>query len=151
MDAKIERVQSAATMRRFTYVIAKRGIAVRVGLGAGLGISLAVVAACQRDAASTPPPAPTAPELYRTDIENLCDVIVKAGADRLDPGERPLVIANWLAAHFQTSEAHDYLIRIQPLTGEAKAAALEAEATRVGLPRCALAGEWRGPGQSSGS
>jgi len=138
MDAKIERVQSAATMSRFAYSV--------VSLAAAAG----VVTACQRDAAGTPP-APTAPALYRTDIENLCDVIVKSGADRMEPAERPLVIANWLAAHFQTSEAHEYLIRIQPLTGEPKAAALEAEATRVGLPRCALAAAWRGPGQPGGS
>jgi len=132
MDAKIEQVQSAVTMSRFAYLIA----------------SLGLVTACQRDASSTPPPASG---LYRADIENLCDVIVKSGADRLDPSERPLVIANWLAAHFQTSEAHDYLIRIQPLTGEPKAAALDAEATRVGLPRCALAAEWRVPGQPGGT
>ena len=125
MDAKIARVQSAAVMTRFAYQFA----------------CLAVVAGCQRRAAEAPPPAT---EPYRADLENLCDVLARSGADKLPANQRSLVIANWLAARIQTQEAHDYLIKIQPLTGDAKAAALEAEATRVGLPRCALAAEWRG-------
>ncbi|HEY0483381.1 MAG TPA: hypothetical protein VGD37_37930, partial [Kofleriaceae bacterium] len=54
-----------------------------------------------------------------------------------------LAIATWLAEHLETQDAHDYLIRIQPIVGEPKAAALEAEARRAGLPGCALAAEWR--------
>lgn len=100
-----------------------------------------IVAGCQRSADTAAPPV----SAYRADIENLCDVVVRSGADRMDASERALVIANWLAAHLQTPEAHDYLIKIQPLAGEAKAAALEAEASRVGLTRCALATEWRTP------
>jgi hypothetical protein len=61
----------------------------------------------------------------------------------MSPGDRPLAIAEWLGSHLQTDEAHQYLVKIQPLEGEAKAAALEAEARRIGLPGCALAAEWR--------
>lgn len=125
MDAKIARVQSAAVMTRFACLFA----------------CLSVITGCQHGGDSSPPPAA---ELYRIDIANLCDVIVKAGTERMDPNERTLVIASWLAAHLQTEQAHDYLIKIQPLVGEAKAAALDAEARRVGLPRCALSEEWRG-------
>jgi len=133
MDAKIERVQSAGCMSRF----ACRFACLVGGLVAWLGI----VAGCQRSAEPAPPPVSD----YRADIENLCDVIVRSGADRMDPSERALVIANWLAARLKTPEAHDYLIKIQPLSGEDKATALEAEAKRVGLTRCALAAEWRTP------
>ena len=123
MDAKIERVQSAPAMQRIAYLLACLGLA----------------AGCQRGAGSAAPVT----EPYRSDIENLCDAVVRSGADQLPVGERALAIANWLAAHLQTQEAHDYLIRIQPLTGEPKAAALEAEARRAGLSQCALAAEWR--------
>ena len=123
MDAKIERVQSAPAMQRIAFLFACLGVA----------------AGCQRGAGSATPVS----EPYRSDIENLCDSLGRSGADQLPAGERALAIASWLAAHLQTQEAHDYLIRIQPLTGEPKAAALEAEARRVGLPRCALAAEWR--------
>jgi len=126
MDAKIARVQSAAVMSRFAYPFA----------------CMAILAGCQRRAGDAPPAPATEP--YRADLENLCDVLARSGADKLAANERSLVIANWLAARIQTQEAHDYLIKIQPLTGDTKAAALEAEATRVGLPRCALAAEWRG-------
>ena len=125
MDAKIERVHSAAGMQRFAYAFAAL---------CALG--------CQRGAGSTPP---AVSEQYRVDIENLCDVVARSGADKLPAGERAPTIATWLGGNLQTRDAHDYLIRIQPLTGEPKAAALEAEAARVGLAHCALADEWRAP------
>jgi len=103
-------------------------------------LCLGLAAACQRGPGSAGPPVS---EPYRSDIENLCDSVARSGADQFRVGERALTIASWLAAHFQTEEAHAYMARIQPLTGEPKAAALEAEARRVGLPGCALAAEWR--------
>jgi hypothetical protein len=102
-----------------------------LGLGAG----------CQRNADHA---AAAVPEAYRADIENLCDAVARSGADQRPADERALVIATWLGGHLTTDEAHQYLVQIQPLTGEAKAAALEAEAQRAGLPRCALASQWRG-------
>src|SRR5512144_1546516 len=123
MDAKIEPVQSASAMKRIAMLFA-----------------YLVAAGCQRGAGTAAPPVS---ELYRSDISNLCDSVVSSGADQLPAGERPLAIASWLGTHLQTQEAHDYLVRIQPLDGEPKAAALDAEARRVGLPGCALAAEWR--------
>lgn len=125
MDVKIGRVQSAPAMKLFAYRIA----------------CVAVTAACQRTGGT----APEVSERYRSDIANLCDAVVRSGADPLSGGERVLTIANWLAAHLETPEARDYVIKIQPLVGEPKALALEAEARRVGLPGCALAAEWRAP------
>jgi hypothetical protein len=101
---------------------------------------LGVLASCQRSSGSSAPPVS---EPYRQDITRLCDVLAQSGAGQLPPGERALTVASWLAAHLETQDAHDYLIRIQPLDGEPKAAALEAEARRVGLERCALAAAWR--------
>ena len=102
---------------------------------------LALVAGCQRSAGSAAAPIS---QTYRDDIARLCDVVVQSGANQLPPGERALPIATWLSAHLESQEAHDYLVKIQPLTGEPKAAALDAEARRVGLASCALAAEWRG-------
>jgi hypothetical protein len=45
----------------------------------------------------------------------------------------------------QTPESRQFLIKIQPLVGDAKADALEDEAKRVGLSGCALAAQWRTP------
>jgi len=126
MDAKIARVQSAPAMKRI----------------AALFVCLGVAAGCQRNAGSTPPPVS---EPYRLDITTLCDVLARSGADQVPPGERALMVASWLGAHLQTAEGHDYLVKIGPLVGDAKAAALEAEAARVGLAHCALADEWRAP------
>lgn len=106
---------------------------------AHLFAGLAIVAGCQR---STGTAAPVEGP-YRADIARLCDVLVQSGADRLPVGERLLAIVQWLPAHLETPEAHEFLARIQPLEGEAKAGALDAEARRVGLPGCALAVEWR--------
>jgi hypothetical protein len=129
MDAKIERVQSAAVMQW----LAGRFASVSASLVACLG----VVTGCGRD------PAAKVSEPYRSDIASLCDVVARSGADKLESGGRAYTTAMWLAANLQTQDAKDYLIRIQPLVGEPKADALEAEARRAGLPHCALADEWR--------
>lgn len=125
---------------------------------AGLG----VVAGCQSGSSAPPAPeasrqniaapapgasrpdiAPPVSDAYRQDIARLCDVLVQADAGQLPPDQRMLAVASWLGAHLETQDAHAYLARIQPLTGEPKAAALEAEARRVGLASCALAAAWR--------
>ncbi|HWO17697.1 MAG TPA: hypothetical protein VNO30_02940 [Kofleriaceae bacterium] len=98
-------------------------------------------------AAPAPPSAAPAPagSAYAADIQKLCDVVARSGAESVPAGERVLPIANWLAANLTTPESRQFLVRIQPLAGEPKAEALEAEARRVGLSGCALAAEWRSP------
>ena len=104
---------------------------------------LAVVAAlgCQRkaeEAPSAPPPA-----AYAKDIAQVCDVVSLSGADKVPEAERVLPIAQYLGSHIQTQQAREFLARIQPLVGAAKADALDAEAKKVGLASCALSAEWR--------
>jgi hypothetical protein len=113
---------------------------------------ISVVAACQRGdsndsakPAAKPAPKPGISAEYREDITSLCDVVHLSEADKLPPEERMPSIAMWLGPHIKTPEGHDFLVSIQPLVGEAKAQALEAEARRVGLAGCALAAEWRKP------
>ena len=108
----------------------------------------------RRDTSAAPTPAPAPPPTqvpepgsaatgYAGDIEKLCDVIARSGTEQSASDERMLLVANWLAANLETQEARDFLVQIQPLVGEDKARALEAEAKRVGLAGCALAAEWR--------
>jgi hypothetical protein len=132
MDDKIERVQSAAVMERVAFRFARLVAAWSAAWSACLALG------CSGGATTA-----AVPEPYRADIESLCDVIARSGADQPGAGGRAYATAMWLAANLKTQEAKDYMIRIQPLTGEPKAAALEAEARRVGLSRCALADEWR--------
>jgi hypothetical protein len=110
-----------------------------------LAVALAV-AACQssRDDRSNEAPAPSDP-VYKRDIEKVCDVVALSGAAGMADNDRMFTIANWLSANLESPQTRTYLARIQPLTGNAKAEALEAEARRVGLPGCALAAEWRRP------
>ena len=124
---------------------------------ASLLVCLAIVAGCRGSSSGTSAgsssgssaagsaAASSVPEAYRSDIDNLCDAVARSGADQRPAAEHPLLIARWLGDHIHTDEARQYLAQIQPLTGEAKATALEAEARRVGLPRCALADQWRSP------
>lgn len=121
-------------MKRIAYLLAV------LCTGAGLGIISGIGAGCQRTTGTAAPPVS---EPYRADIVRLCDVVAQSGADRLPPDQRLLTVVNWLPAHLETEESHQFLVKIQPLEGSAKADALDAEARRVGLPGCALAGEWR--------
>jgi hypothetical protein len=102
---------------------------------------LVLVAACHKSN-STPAAASVTPE-YKQDIVNLCDVMHLSGADQLPEGSRSPSIAMWLGPHIKTPAGHDFLVKIQPLEGMDKAAALDAEAKRVGIGTCALADEWR--------
>lgn len=90
----------------------------------------------------TPEPSAT-PPAYTADIEKLCDVVKRSGAQDHEPNDRVYLIATWLGANLTTAEARKFLADIQPLKGNAKADALDAEARRVGLPSCALSAEWR--------
>lgn len=108
-----------------------------------------LVAACGKgnDQPAPPnnePPASTE-ATYAADVEALCDVIARSNSTELDPNDRMFQIATWLGANLKSSDARKFLAKIQPLDGEAKATALEAEAKRVGLAGCALAAEWRTP------
>lgn len=95
--------------------------------------------------ATTTPVGPIADD-YKADIDNLCDVMKRSGADQLEPGARNPTIAMWLGPNIKTPAAHQFLVQIQPLQGADKANALEAEAKRVGIADCPLAAEWRKPG-----
>ena len=131
MDGRIPNVQ-IPVMKRFAWLL--------------------VAAACQSGSSSAPagkPPEtngiarPYVTDAYRKDIDSLCNVVHLSGADEQPPDARQAIIAMWLGPHITTEDGHKYLIAIQPLHGEAKAAELEAEAHRVGLGGCPLAQEWR--------
>jgi hypothetical protein len=102
---------------------------------------LVLLAACHksdhRAAAATITPE------YKQDIANLCDVLRLSGADQLPESDRLPSIVKWLGPHITTPAGHDFLVKIQPLEGMAKAAALDDEAKRVGLESCPLSDEWR--------
>ena len=93
--------------------------------------------------AATPPDRPPVSAAYREDVATVCDVVHLSKADEAPPNDRWPTIAIWLGPHIKTAEGRAFVVAIQPLTGEPKAMALEAEARRVGLAGCALAAEWR--------
>jgi hypothetical protein len=93
---------------------------------------VAMMVACQRGA-----------DAYTEDVASICDVIKRSSAEGMANADIRYVTAKWFAANLRTEQAHEFLVRIQPLDGAAKADALDAEAHRVGLGSCALAGEWR--------
>jgi hypothetical protein len=119
-----------------------------------IAVLMMVFAGCSEHH-ETPPaaekPAAQAPagpiaEDYKADIDNLCNVLERSGADKLSPGEQQPVIAMWLGPNIKTKAGHDFLISIAPAQGVAKADALDGEAKRVGIANCRLAAEWRKPG-----
>jgi hypothetical protein len=93
---------------------------------------VAMTVACQRGA-----------DAYVEDVAHICDVMKLSGAEGMKNADARFVTAKWLGENLKTEEAHRFMVTLQPLDGAAKADALEAEAHRVGLAGCALAGEWR--------
>ena len=80
---------------------------------------------------------------YAADIGAICDALHRSNADRLSVSARTVTVAMWLGDNLKTAEARAFLVRTQPLVGDAKAAALETEQAKVGLPACPLAVAWR--------
>ena len=114
---------------------------------AALVVALAFVG-CQGGSAGEPakrppPQKPAVTDEYKYDITRLCDAVHLSGADQVHDDGRITMIAMWLGPNIRTAEGHDFLVAIQPLTGLAKAKALDDEAHRVGLTGCALSAEWR--------
>ena len=104
-------------------------------------VSAAPVPKTTGSAAAAPGPVTA----YAEDIKKLCNLVELAGLGAVPRGDRQVQSANWLAANLSSSESREFLVKIQPLEGEAKAVALETEAKRLGLTDCALAAEWRSP------
>ena len=107
-------------------------------------------AVAENGSAAGPPPAlgPIAAD-YKSDIENLCDVMKRSGADQLSPSEQQPAIAMWLGPNIKSDQGHKFLVSIAPLQGMDKAKALEDEAARVGIANCPLAAEWKKPGAAN--
>jgi len=167
MDAPIPWVQSVSPMKTIACpiaclaAVALGGLAASAGFGCqssdrrterrderaapGSAAALAEAPAAPSGSGSAAPGAPAPSKEYAGDIAKLCDVVRLAGAETESPEDRRLPVANWLAANLTTAESRQFLARIQPLVGDQKADALEAEARRVGLPGCTLAAEWRQP------
>jgi len=112
-----------------------------------------VAFACRQSESATPPPPSSPPpppmaqpspdDAYARDVANICNVMELSGAKTMTNADARYTVATWFGGHLQTEQAHKFLVDIQPLVGEPKAKALEAEAHRVGLPSCPLADEWR--------
>ena len=110
----------------------------------------ALLVGCQSNESSPPAPAakgraasgPPAKvdAAYTQDIEAVCDVVARAGQGKMPDA---VTVATWTAQTLQTQDARLFLAKIQPLVGNAKADALDQEATRVGLSKCALSQLWR--------
>jgi hypothetical protein len=119
--------------------------------GSALLMVFLVACSTRHEPQPAPAPAPAGAagpiaDDYKLDIENLCNVLQRSGADQEAPAARNALIAMWLGPNIKTTAGHAFLVQIQPLQGGDKAKALEDEATRVGIASCPLSVEWRQPG-----
>jgi|HubBroStandDraft_6_1064221.scaffolds.fasta_scaffold656862_2 hypothetical protein len=103
------------------------------------GTVVAALGSCQHGSDAPP----TGSDLYRADIVMLCDSLHLSHADQEPKEQQWATQAIWLARATKTEAAHEFFVKIKPLEGDARARALDDEARRVGLDRCALASEWR--------
>jgi len=129
-------------------------------------LSAALICACQRgregsepgadqapDHAAAPAPAPSpapapAPApvddaaAYARDVDRICRVKELSGVET-QPDLNPLVAtAQWLSDNLETDAGRQLVIRINGLPTTERAAAYDAEATRVGLTACPTARAW---------
>lgn len=81
---------------------------------------------------------------YRADIEDICEAEMRSGALQVPEGRaRQMKVAEWLGPALETREARKFLASLGSKAPAEKGNALRAEATRVGLPGCALAEIWK--------
>lgn len=125
-------------MKSLLLVVSIASAACQGGVG-----SEAPAAGSGATATAAPAGTPATTATYAGDIERLCNVMALSGADKQGPGDRMLTTANWLSENLQTPESKRFMLQTNQLDREARVAALEAEATRVGLAGCPLAALWR--------
>jgi hypothetical protein len=107
-------------------------------------LAVCIAAACARSDGAEP-------SAYQRDIDRLCHAQEHSGALQLEPGYRPVAIAQWLAENLETDEVRKVLGEFQRAeTPSAKQAILEREAAAVGLPHCPLADVWAAAGSGDG-
>jgi hypothetical protein len=119
VDAKIARVHSRRMSR----------------IACAAVVAAALIAGCKKTPHEESP--------YASDIRKLCNVMTLSGAGSATERQKPLLTAQWLGANIQTKEAHDFMIKVRELDGEARAKAYEDEAKKVGIDDCPIASEWR--------
>jgi len=96
--------------------------------------------------APAPSPTPSAPvddaAAYARDVDRICRVKELSGVET-QPELNPLVAtAQWLSDNLETDAGRQLVIRINGLPTTERAAAYDAEATRVGLTACPTARAW---------
>lgn len=80
---------------------------------------------------------------FAGDMVNICRVAELSGADNAPPGERGVHTAVWLGSNVHSEDGRKFLGALAPLTGMAKADALDNMARALGIDACPLSAEWR--------
>lgn len=94
---------------------------------------------CRQSHAPAPEDTP-----YAREIGDICSGEERSGALSRPEAERPIVLAEWLGTRIRSDQARAFLARVSRAAPADKAAILRAEAARVGLDGCPLAGSWGG-------
>jgi hypothetical protein len=89
--------------------------------------------------------APVDPqEQYKAELSDLCFGEERSGAMDQPEAQRAMFMAQWLGTRIHTQQGRDFLAQVARAAPAEKAALLQAEATRLGLPSCPLVQSWGG-------
>lgn len=77
------------------------------------------------------------------DLERICNVLTYTGTVGKTGNDQLAAILDWLPRNIESEDGREFLGSIAELQGNAKADALEAGASKVGLTGCELATIWR--------
>lgn len=96
-------------------------------------------AGCQRNDAPASEDTP-----YAREVGDICAGEERSGALEQPENQRAIVLAQWLGTRVHSDEGRALLARLSRAAPAEKASILRAEAARVGLDACPLAGSWGG-------
>lgn len=88
---------------------------------------------------------------FGRDLDRICHAEERSGAKAEPEGGRAITVANWLGQNLESQAGRDFLGRLARTAPADKAQLLTAEAAKLGIDPCPLAGAWSGaPGQPDG-
>lgn len=84
---------------------------------------------------------PTTP--FARDLDRICHGEERSGALEKPRGERPMLVAYWLANNIESQDGREFLGRFGRSDASGKVALLDSETRRVGLSSCPLIERWK--------
>ena len=84
------------------------------------------------------------PSAFERDLDRICNEEEQSGALELQPGERGIHVAIWLAEQIESQEARELVAELSKLAPQERIARLQQELSKHNIAECEVINAWSG-------